>query len=369
MVAIGRISYPLYLWHWLLLSLLRIVGSNAGFGSILFVIAISFILAALTWRFVEQPIRTNRPRPLPLFCVMAGMAIAGYACMVGYIRPWSASFGLEPILNASLQHVDLSRTEMKAFGFHGQKFYHQGGTAKVTLFLGDSNIEQYYPRIDDLLNAHLGTRRGAVFASSPGCPPILEIRELRHYRWCKPLVTEAYSYAQSDNVDTVVIAANWYWYFENADPNFDYVYEQDTDSRRLGIGTPSAAGACDALGHAIADLVHRGKKVYLVLNIPTGDVLSPMRLVRRSFPGGFRLDFQPLQRSRYIAMIKPVIEPLRQVATRAGATVIDPLDYLCGPVVCPALAPDGSPMYRDAAHLRIEYVRKYLTYLDRTVQM
>jgi peptidoglycan/LPS O-acetylase OafA/YrhL len=369
MVAIGLVSYPLYLWHWLLLSLLHIVEPKAGYGSIATAVAASFVLAWLTWRFVERPIRRKRPKPWSLLLVMALVGVAGCACMTGSIEPRSASFGLEPILKASLQHVDLPRSAMKPFGSHGQVFYRQGGTEKVTLFIGDSNVEQYYPRIDKLLSGRAGTGRGVVFASSSGCPPIPGIREMRHYRWCEPLIAEAFAYARNANVDTVVIAANWYWYFNNANPDFEYMYGQGGQRRRLGIGTASAVDARDALGHAIADLEHQGKKVYLVLNIPTGDMLSPMRLVKRSLLGGFRIDFVPLRTSQYTAMIKPVIDPLRTIGANAGATIIDPLDYLCGPSVCPALAPDGSPMYLDGSHLRVEYVRKYVTYLDRTVPM
>jgi peptidoglycan/LPS O-acetylase OafA/YrhL len=55
LVWIGLISYPFYLWHWPVLSYLRIMESPprvlwAG-------VLVSFLLAALTWRFIEQPIR------------------------------------------------------------------------------------------------------------------------------------------------------------------------------------------------------------------------------------------------------------------------------------------------------------------------
>jgi peptidoglycan/LPS O-acetylase OafA/YrhL len=56
-VYIGLISYPLYLWHWPILSIYKIFYSNlvTHTGLILCVI-LTFALATLTYRFVEVPI-------------------------------------------------------------------------------------------------------------------------------------------------------------------------------------------------------------------------------------------------------------------------------------------------------------------------
>jgi peptidoglycan/LPS O-acetylase OafA/YrhL len=60
-VFVGLISYPLYLWHWPLLSFMRIATTDWGVkfsslqkGSIIF---LAFLLAYLTYRFIELPIR------------------------------------------------------------------------------------------------------------------------------------------------------------------------------------------------------------------------------------------------------------------------------------------------------------------------
>lgn len=58
LVFIGIISYPLYLWHWPLLSFANIV----TYGTVslqvrIILVIISFVLAWLTYRFIEKPIR------------------------------------------------------------------------------------------------------------------------------------------------------------------------------------------------------------------------------------------------------------------------------------------------------------------------
>ena len=58
LVWFGLISYPLYLWHWPLLSFARILSSAVPELEIrIGVVALSILLSWLTYRFVEKPIR------------------------------------------------------------------------------------------------------------------------------------------------------------------------------------------------------------------------------------------------------------------------------------------------------------------------
>ena len=64
LVAIGLISYPLYLWHWPLLSFARILESQTPGPELrLALVLMSFILAWGTYRFIEKPIRFSDRYP------------------------------------------------------------------------------------------------------------------------------------------------------------------------------------------------------------------------------------------------------------------------------------------------------------------
>ena len=82
LVGIGLISYPLYLWHWPLLSFARLLTAEPPPPAVrAALIAAAFVLAWLTYRLIEMPIRFGPRRRwvVPALCVlMAGCCAAGY---------------------------------------------------------------------------------------------------------------------------------------------------------------------------------------------------------------------------------------------------------------------------------------------------
>ncbi|TWR99048.1 acyltransferase [Pseudomonas chlororaphis subsp. chlororaphis] len=63
LVWLGLISFPLYLWHWPLLSFLWIIeAGNPSYKALLIVLVLSVLLSWLTYRLVERPVRLGRWR-------------------------------------------------------------------------------------------------------------------------------------------------------------------------------------------------------------------------------------------------------------------------------------------------------------------
>ncbi len=84
---IGLISYSLYLWHWPIQFFQAtnrfLVPDRAPLWHSQFaVIGVSFVVAALSWRFVEQPFRTGlfRGKRVPLFAINGGLFALVLAC-------------------------------------------------------------------------------------------------------------------------------------------------------------------------------------------------------------------------------------------------------------------------------------------------
>jgi peptidoglycan/LPS O-acetylase OafA/YrhL len=79
-VSLGLISYPLYLWHWPVLSFGRLI-KGAPLSSIetIFLLILSFFLAYISYELVEKKVRHLGKRTVLVLCVlMAGIAFQGW---------------------------------------------------------------------------------------------------------------------------------------------------------------------------------------------------------------------------------------------------------------------------------------------------
>lgn len=99
-VYVGLISYSLYLWHWGVLWLSRWTIGIHGWTAP-FQLALTFILAAASYRFVERPLRRanwSKWRPLSIgYGVSASMAAGGLIFVMGV--PFGRDLYLGHLLN------------------------------------------------------------------------------------------------------------------------------------------------------------------------------------------------------------------------------------------------------------------------------
>lgn len=78
-VFVGLISYPLYLWHWPLLSFANILDAEQpAFHVRLTIVMLSFLLAWLTYRIVERPVRFGQFNWIRTAVLCSLMTMVGY---------------------------------------------------------------------------------------------------------------------------------------------------------------------------------------------------------------------------------------------------------------------------------------------------
>lgn len=99
MVWIGLISYPLYLWHWPIFSLVRIyTGQTLTELQTISAILVAFILAWATFYFIESPIRKSSRggfKILVMILIMIGVGVSAY--FVKEKNGLAARFSVEPL--------------------------------------------------------------------------------------------------------------------------------------------------------------------------------------------------------------------------------------------------------------------------------
>ena len=145
LVAVGLISYPLYLWHWPLLSFIRIVNGTApSAAAAALAILLSFALAWLTYLLVEKPLRFGKSAPVKAAALLVVMAAIGLAGYFTYAKGGFAfrNPGAEDLVAAA------------------QDYEHSAGltlgnpNAPETILVGDSTMGQYIPRVRKLIEQH-----------------------------------------------------------------------------------------------------------------------------------------------------------------------------------------------------------------------
>lgn len=360
MVLVGLISYPLYLWHWPLLSFLQIIELRSPSTAMInMALELALVLAILTYWLVERPLRRPEARSTaPLLAAMVVVAGGGLAVGAGLVPARLAPEApLTPADNWSFPGGDLKGVEMR-----GHMFHELGQAREKVLVIGDSNAQQYAPRLLELAARHPRQTRTVLFATSTGCAPIPGLQE-REGR-CHGIVDAALAEALDDpDIVTVVFAADWAAPLGAGSSRF----RLESAPGQPSLDQPAARrGALEALEHALRTAVKAGKRTILVLNIPNGHELDPLNSIDR-LPGRPAEISQGLslpEVERRLAGFQP---ELRKIAARAGAEVIDPLAHLCREGFCPARGPAGEPVYRDMNHLSPAFTRHHVRYLDPVV--
>jgi len=110
MRVVGDWSFSLYLWHWPLLTIPELRGGDRSLPVTVLAVVLTFVLAGLTYRFVETPFRSARrvPRvralllyPVSVVTVVA-VALAGSA----YGKYQAGEFGDDPAITVANSGIE-----------------------------------------------------------------------------------------------------------------------------------------------------------------------------------------------------------------------------------------------------------------------
>src|SRR6185436_16894181 len=100
----GLVSYPLYLWHWPLLSFLRIAENGTPSRRLrAAAVVISIVLATFTYLLVERPVRRSLSdrSPRPLVALVVGLLALGSAAFLA----WKTGVGTSRVTSSAM-HID-----------------------------------------------------------------------------------------------------------------------------------------------------------------------------------------------------------------------------------------------------------------------
>ncbi len=214
-VAVGLISYSLYLVHWPIVSLMRYraVAALNG-GQIAGVLLASLVLATLMWRYVEQPFRRPAAALTRRRVFAGGLGAIALASLLGFAGIASHGFPARFPGFAEQPPPDDAPWKPGRCFLAMNPDYRDWSARDCTriatgprriLLWGDSYAGQYVPGI--LANAD-ALHATVIQYTAAGCPPVLSYRSYSK-PGCQAFNAHALDIIRNEHVDTVILAGRW----------------------------------------------------------------------------------------------------------------------------------------------------------------
>lgn len=368
MVFIGLLSYSLYLWHWPLLVVARLETlGEIGPWPIAGICLLSFVLAWLTYQYVENPLRRKQ---YPLMATRKRAFVVGFAgCalvmgLAGGLGVWSRlgwrGDSGQAALQVALGEMRKSRTAcaqgrpydgrlraVPSCDFPPVSAAH--GTPEILLW-GDSHADALNVVVEAAARDHGEAMRIRYL---PECPPIpgfsITLAGIQFPRGsgldggCEKFNADVLAEAlrlRRSGLATVVMEAHWPAY----------------------VKTPEALrAAMAALNKAVAQLTRAGLRVVLIEPKPDQRHEVPACLARRPAAQCGR------PRAEVEAYRRAVREMIVQAGKVPGAQLLDPLPALCTRDFCPGVL-EGDVLYSDSHHLTVAGAMRLHLLLARALQ-
>ncbi|BAN69802.1 acyltransferase family protein [endosymbiont of unidentified scaly snail isolate Monju] len=359
LVGIGLVSYSLYLWHWPLLTLARHLLGNAIPSFVLAgVLLATLLLAVISWRFIENPVRhrrilqDNRHLARAAFAGLLTVAITG--------KTLNAAKGVAARFPAPV--ADMYEQSQRKFPGctpvrHTQRglLCLHGPTDSPPTFLlwGDSHMGALWPAFD-----RIAERNGWNYLVY-SCPPVvgLYLTDRNPDAAHAPCLDSSEQLlTQLREIPLVFLIAHWSVYLEGHDPKaLDARNRQPFYANRDTIATTAKASRelfVPAFRETVKRLLQAGpRKVVIVRQVPEYPFWVPNELVRTALRG------KPLQtvgiplathreRQRHA-------DSLFDQLTSARVQVLDPTNFLCSDGQWCLTARQGRSLYRDDDHLSL----------------
>lgn len=215
LTLIGLISYPLYLWHWPLLSFIRIIASETPTPAIrTLALVVSILLAYLTYRWIERPIRFGRFRRFTTASLLMAMVALGCCGYIVYASDGFPSRVPEKLATNSTQ-LKWGKGNVENSGCRNS--FPDASTLDycvisnplppTVLVVGDSHSNSLFPGLSVELK---NTQHNAMNLGRGGCPLLLGVEVIgkKSAHKCVEFTNETFQFlANNKTIKTVILTS------------------------------------------------------------------------------------------------------------------------------------------------------------------
>ena len=325
-VWIGLISFPLYLWHWPILSFLRIIGNeNPSRTDRLAAVLAAVVLAWLTFALVERPIRFGsraKAIAIGLFVTVMATGVVGFACYRTGGFEWRAAAN-PPVVNQG----DVGSDDFHAYidahfrpcalpsvrNDAGMRCAQRADGPVDVAIVGDSHAESLFLGLADRLAS-----RNVAFYMHDSLPVVDNPRFAKTFE----------SVIADPTIRTVLLSAWW-------------------SLRLKEVPAPTRLSKLQATVDA---LVAAGKTVHVVEDTPNFSFTPRFCKYASGFLRAHRCSEPVAATADERAASAAVFD--RLVAPDARLGILPTARYFCDDVAC-WMGRDGALLFRDSNHLGI----------------
>ena len=401
LVFIGKISYPLYLWHWPLLVFAKTIFMRCSQTNIWAspgaMIMLSVILSVLTYLFVENNVRKSKGNRivyilgslmvlLLVVCTIALHNIDSFSFLKylqkkgfnydgNYEKPpfvqrksISSPTGLEPTSVEKLKYspgLEDYWDSTAVYWTSPDSRVFNDGRAKKVVFIGDSHAEMAIYRAHHLLRVVGAENFPTVilninFGSSFIFPCIHEHSSPAD---CK----RSYDFIKDVKPYSVFIASYYDAYINSDYEEEDELHDQIVCCHVLFSCSCQSKKDGEHLftefSKTLKELTSIGIKVFVAALKPEGKEFNPKFMYDEN--GVIDERIKPVKLSEFIKKKSYLYNRLNQAIIEGGATIIDYSENLCYEDLCQVVDPYGKPVYKEESHFQNYVVRDYLDVLDQ----
>jgi peptidoglycan/LPS O-acetylase OafA/YrhL len=339
MQYIGARSYSWYLWHWPFIVFSVAIAPAIPVAAKVIIAAASLAAAALTYRFLEQPVRHNPQlaRRTALSLALAGTTAIGTAALALLVMRLSDGLAsrpsIRPIVAAGADVADMAREKCVSLGqstvVRTCTFGDPASATEVALF-GDSHALQWFNALERLARES-GWRLVTVI--KPGCAASDIQPKIRSAAVCDTWRAKALETIIAQHPALVVVGSFTSRFGQ------DKSAQSDPELKRLTLGTRAM----------LDQLTRAGLNVALLRDTPLPPFDVPTCLARSTLHHWLGAGSCEFDRD---AALSPRVFAAEKRATDGmpGVHILDLTDQICPARVCPVIL-HNVIVYRDRTHL------------------
>lgn len=357
MIMIGLLSYSLYLWHWPVMSAIRIktASIHLDLWHAIFSIVVTFFLAWLSWKYIEKPFRNRNLLPVKNMLNILGAASV-VLFTIAAISVFNSGFPSrvgEParIALSASKDVDPYRSYCQNLENHdGCKFGDIDAPVTYAI-IGDSHAAAIRPAIE--FSGLMGDASGTLYWK--GACPLLEGAYLKDHPGraeCEDFKSSVWNKIESnEDLEAVILAGRWPfhmtgWLPESGGSNRTWLIDDKTVK---ASSEENSNVLRRSLGRSLDRLAALEVNVYVIGAVPEPgfDVPVTIALARHAgldVPSNIRRSTVEERAGSADYLVK------KEVEKRSGVRFLSIWESFCGLEGC-KLEVDGVPIYYDDDHL------------------